>query len=362
MLRFGGVFFDQGTTLSTSGSSLGLAKKYRWGPNFAEAHNFHEHLCFGDLSYDLSFNVFVDTRLEHAFNIAPAEMGWIGKHYTCYTTPSAANAGKIHDFIARHSSAAHVVVKLLPSQAEILIRRGSDFLSRLFHERYCFHVTGEVCGDVVKRYFRDSGVPLRDTMKVWNSGAGFYTCPHGSLHWDDMTAVHEVTPAGELVATDLFNLSQPFHRIPTGDRLRIVTGPDRCPCGLHPQTNVWEERACTVNVGGKLYDWYRVHGAFLKAYMDATGVAGFDAARDEVLGLSFGMSETLAAVHYETLRDIDQGAAAVIESSLSKTWGVPVMLIRGLKSNNFKTKRMFVLSKNELESLLKLKNRLSTSN
>lgn len=350
MLRFAGAYFDGAREMGTSGSSVGIAKKYRWGPCLREAHAFHDHLCFGDLGRPVMLAVFF-TLDEGVYRVLPAQLERGGEQQIATVHPAAENAVRLREVAAGLAGGRPIVVRVLPSQADVVRVGGYGFFEAWVGWPHIIHLTGEAASDGLVSHLRGLGLSVRDTMKVWNGGAGFYTCPHGGLHWDDFTARYDWSASPELVTTDLFNLAQPFHRVPTGDRVTVSdAGP--CPCGLRRQANVWEDKPCVLRLGGRDYDWYAVRRDFIRAYARESGIGRVDDAWASLLALSVGVSPSAAFVFYAAARPLDRAAVIAVQESLSATWRMKVAMVGGLRHGHFKSLRVFRMRDEEAERLL----------
>lgn len=343
VLKFGGVFFDSGTKLTTSGSSLGLSKKYIWGPNFQEAKLFHDYLCFGDLDCDLRIALFFNFN-KKTYNISKSIFIGKNQEYTCYLSPEKENLFNLTKFIKSNTIKKNVIIKIIPTQTEILFRKEIDFFIPMFNNGYIFHSTGEICNDYIKTKFPK--LELRDTMKIWNGGASFYTCKFGNLHWEDFTSKIKIENA-ELISTDLFNLSQIFYNNPTGDMVSIATN-SICACGLPSQSNSWGVKACVFNINNNYYDWLNLKKDFIQILNNISGINDIDKSWEIILGLNFGISDNLIVSFYETTIKLSEITINSIEKKLSSKWGVRAVLRSGLKHNHFKSHRIFKINEDEL--------------
>jgi hypothetical protein len=343
LLAFGGVFLDQGTLLKTSGSSTGLVKKYYWGPNFDQAFMFHDHLCFGDVDTNLILEIYF-TFTKEVFSIDKGKERNKYQSFVVYCNPSNINYQKIEQFAKSKLEKKQVLIRILPTQCNISILRNDSFFENFNPKKYVFQSTGETCSQEVKYYFKNLGLQLRDTMKVWNAGASFYTCKFGSLHWDDFTCqYHHSNNSKKLVCTDLFNLSQVFHLMPTGDKVQI-NKIGTCECGLEIQENKWEDKFSIIQLNGLTYNWNELRNEFLRALTTVTNKNN-DEWWDELLGLSVGVSPNSINIFYQTKSQIDNQTLNLVKNFLMKKWGKFVNIESGLHHNKFKTKRVFLMEK-----------------
>jgi len=352
LLTFGGVFLDQGVLLKTSGTSTGLIKKYYWGPNFGQAFNFHDHLCFGDVKTNLIIEIYF-TFTRQIFSIDEGKKRSHYDSFVVYCNPSHENFIKIEQFVKEKSNNKQVLARILPTQCNISIMRNDIFFENFDPKKYIFQSTGETCCEKVKAYFKNLGLQLRDTMRVWNAGASFYTCKYGNLHWDDFTCQYhrdEMNPK-KIICTDLFNLSQIFHRIPTGDEVQINKN-GKCACGIEIHENKWQDRFTMINLNGISYNWNELRNEFLRALTTVTEKSN-DEWWDDLLGLSVGVSPNSINIFYETKSAIDNETLNKIKNYLMKKWKKIIKIESGLQHNRFKTKRVFIMEK-DLVPIIKI--------
>jgi hypothetical protein len=342
VLSFGGVFFDQGTTLQTSGTSTGLCKKYIWGPNFEDAHKFHDYLCLGDIDYDIIIELF----LTFTRDFCVITEGRRRHHSNCHVvlgSPCFDTFAKIQDFVKAKTSKPKVVVRVLPTQANIVLANNNEFFSYFDPNKFVFHATGETCQQHVKEHFANLQLTLRDTMKVWNGGASFFTCSRGNIHWDDFTCRYHEDSENDLVCTDLFNLSQVFYKIPTGDKvIRSVIG--ICDCGLSIYKNDWQDRFSMIRLKGVDYNWNELRNDVIRGLSTVSGTP-IDDWWNILLGLSLGVAPNTITIFYETLKEINEELLLAAEQHLTNKWQRLAIFSKGLQHNRFKTKRVFLMDK-----------------
>lgn len=342
VLQFGGVFFDQASVIKTTGTSTGLIKKYLWGPNFSEAHNFHDYLCCGDLESDLILETFFKTQPAFALNPNYNQKNRFGcQNYNLMCFPSKENFEEVDKF-TKEKTNKKTIIKILPTQAFLIISKKEKFFEFFDPQRYVFFITGETCHNDVKNYFKDLDLELRDSMKVWNGGASFYTCKYGNLHWNDFTCLYhkDETNDKQLICTDLFNLAQIFHKTPTGDLVEIKnTG--FCNCGLVIQENIWQDKFSSITLNGHIYNWMELRNQFVVNLSELCYDMNFW--WQNLLALSVGISKNSICIFYEVKQEIQDKILNDLQKKLETKWSKKVSFEKGLKTNGFKTKRVFYM-------------------
>lgn len=342
--RTAGAYFREGFEIQTSSTSIGVARRYRWGPRMWEFHAAHSYLCFGDLAPYKQYFLHLETGggLQRPFSISeevPHSEGMI--RFVVLDDPER-DACRLRDALAKEDRPP--LLWVMPAQVAAALRRGRTLFETL-GDACAYHATGETCPDSVKAYFKERGLDLRDTMRIWNGGATFYTCLRGGLHWDEFSAGVEIR-GGDLYSSDYWNLAQYHWDYPTGDRLSIE-GAGVCPCGLPMQRNTWEPRTMSVELpDGRIGGYANLVAAFLGAAR---------AEESTLLGLSFGFGPNRLAIFYEFLDPawvVPAGTADRFASLARLPATMRVRLSRSLIYGVFKPRRLFRAQDDELDALI----------
>jgi hypothetical protein len=167
-------------------------------------------------------------------------------------------------------------------------------------------------------------------MKIWNGGASFFTCPYGNTHWNHCVA-RILIKNKQLYSSDLFNLSQYFLDYCTDDNLEI-TKKEMCNCGLVIEENNWQEKLTTIELDDNFYDFLTLKSDFIRASK---------ANPENLIGINFGVGKNKIIIFCEIIQNIYNFDE--IRKQLEKKWKTQVDVQEGLKYNNYKTKKMFLL-------------------
>lgn len=332
--RTAGAYYRAGQEIQTSGSTAGMARRYRWGPRMWDFHAYHRHLCFGDLGQTVQYYLHLETggAQRQPFHVSEEKEHSEGRIRFVVLDDPERDAERLRDALI--AEARRPLVWIMPQQAETAIRRDRKVFEVLGEAHPVFHSTGEPCPEATKDYFRDRGLKLRDTMRVWNGGVAFYTCPHGGVHWDDFAAGREIRD-GDLHASDYWNLAQYFWDYPTGDRLAIEeVGP--CACGLPAQRNTWESRTLSVELpDGRIFRYEDLRATF---------IAAARANEDTLVGVNFGVGPNQLAVFYEFLNPdwvVPPGTAERLTAVARLPASMRVRVVRDQIYGTFKPRRLF---------------------
>jgi hypothetical protein len=333
--RVGGCYFDAARTVTTSGTTGGGRKTYRWGPCYDAMHAFFEWLKFGWFSP------------RWVFYLKPQPGGEVGaydwagsgsKIITLDPDRPERDGPAVERLVGRDRTVLWVV----PTYARLLIDRGFPF-HRFDPARTVIYATGERTDPAVRDHFRSLGFHYLDGMRSWMGGATFVTCQFGATHWIDLVAHTESRPDGELVTTDLFNLAQPFLGYETLDYVRWSNGPT-CRCGLTAHGVEFLERDVRVAVG-------RTVLGYLDLVHQAARAAALASDRpDPILYCSFGLhrrTNTLFVL-YETARGATVAPTAwPAFAAAAGLTGFRVVPVPGLRGGLFKAARMFEATDDE---------------
>lgn len=344
--RLAGAYTANCREIRTSGSSSGVARGYRWGPAF-DAHHRRDHdQRFVGIDYDTMTLVRVGEyrpgrpKPPPSIDLDATEVNGWGRLRVARLPDPARDAAAFLDMLGR-DTAKTPLLWIHPQQALASLRRGDGLFETLGESVACC-ATGEACPAELRAALAPLGVDLRDAMKVWNGGCGFFTCDRGGLHWDDFAATTSAE-GGRLAATDLWNLAQRFVDHRTGDEVAI-TQLGECPCGRPAQANEWAAKTLSLDrPGGRPLIYHDLLGLFLS-------VAGLR--EEDVVGVCFAVGETRMVAFHELLdegRAVEQGAMAAFADAAGL--GLAASASRGIPYGPWKPRRLFRCPDAELEGL-----------
>lgn len=242
-----------------------------------------------------------------------------------------------------------VVVQVSPHALLKLLHYGFTF-SKVPPELVTMYSTGESPDAQNMEYLKTLGLSIREGMRVYDGGASFFTCEHGSKHWDNVLCDITIGQNNELISDDLTNMSSNALGYWNGDRVS-VSDMGTCQCGLVRREITFMDRiARSFNIGGLERDYDDMSMLFKFAVKDAMGIDRLPGQ----LNLCIGFNEQcLIFVYMAGDLDIDSHSAIAMETAIRKYSMVPdtttIRFIRGWKDNGFKPLRMFVPSEEETE-------------
>ena len=343
--RLVGAYTEGSRDIRTSGSTSGVTKIYRWGPNFDAHHRLDHDQRFEGIDYDTMFMVRIGEHRAGRPRMPPSLAAcqvhaWGRLQITRLPDPARDAAGYVD--MLRADTRRTPLLWFYPQQLLASERRGDGLLAAL-GDAVAWHCTGEVCPPELKAMAKAAGADLRDSMRVWNGGCGFFACAYGGTHWDDFASITRVDADGRLRATDLWNLAQRHVDHPTGDEVAI-TPLGVCRCGLPASDNAWAPRVLSLDrPGGRPLIYHDLLGVFM-------ALAGLE--EKDVVGVCFGVGETKMVVFYALLDPdrrvadgVAQALAEAIEVDLSATTAL------GIPYGVFKARRLFRATDAELDAL-----------
>ncbi len=225
--KYSSSFFDEGTLLSSSGTSTGFKKKYKWGPNWEKFYYFYEWLKFEHLEpYDLYF-----IQLNHPLTVGEKIRIREGKrNYKVLeiNINSIKNAAK--SIIEKTKNENKIILWFNPSSLKYFIDQNFNF-DALDPNKFIIYSTGEVLNQKERLHLQKKGFSIINAMRCWDGGATFITCQHGNTHWIDFLSIIESDSENNLISSDLYNLSQNFLNYKSNDKIDTYKLHD-CKCGL----------------------------------------------------------------------------------------------------------------------------------
>jgi hypothetical protein len=237
---------------SSSGSSAFQKRLYKWGPDFANHHNFYNNLFFDNQHYvylifkpNCNHNKIYLQELDHAKSCF--QMNLVVK--------DGFDNNLEHKFYNYHISTN-------PEMFFYALKTYGDFTEYYFDKKSCtFAFTGSELTDEMKIFFESLGIKCKDYMRSWDGGATFYTCPFFNKHWLDISSIIKFEEK-KLFSTDLWNEAQQHINYWNHDLLEsYIVG--LCECGMPSIKLNWITNPRHFTVKNKVFYYDEV-----KAYIN----------------------------------------------------------------------------------------------
>lgn len=334
VIKFAGAYWEKAKLLTTSGSTCGIRKKYKWGPCFDAMFTFFEWLKFR----------WFDPQRVYYLKLMQTKSIWTRRvrRYDLLTLPYNGSDRLAYE-VRNRIKEKRIVLWLMPSYARHLINTGFRF-EAFNPQDTIIYSSGEGTPPEVSEFFTSRGYHYIDAMRCWTGGCTFITCQYGRKHWIDLVGGVKVGDDSNLIATDYFNLAQAFVDYDTGDRISWSRG-DICKCDLPiDDIKFTNQKSLDIGIGSRHLSYQDLFNMVERI------VATYDP-ENRLVYCSFGIHNgtRTIVVYYDPINQAkidDKRLAADIKKTLDTDMNV--ISTRNHRSNLYKISKVFELTDREL--------------
>lgn len=299
----------------TSGYTGGYPRHYTWGPCYGAMWRHNVWLTFHPYGFQRTIYVKLSNKprkfyLNHTENL----------DFVSFNVQDLAGSIKQLEMFNETKN----ILFILPSYLQFLADAGVS-LDALDPRRYMIYATGEPSPPALREYYRAQGFRYVDAMRSWMGGMTFITCQFNQRHVIDYLSELKVSATGDVLATDLWNLSQPFIDHVTHDNVAWRRSPQRCTCGRPIDDIEFTARNPTLYIKGRPWP-----------YQEISGVVGsvFKRFNVPLLGRTFSLEGETLVVKLVSDRPLPE--IAFVQQRLEAFFSLPVRIEETVDASHFK--------------------------